>query len=53
MIIQIGHDRAAQPAAAQPVVHFPVGVRQVPDRADVSAPDPAQPGAAAGQRVGW
>ena len=54
MIVKVGHNGVAQLPAAEPVVHLPVGVRQVPDRFDVRAPDLAQ--AVSGRarlRAGW
>jgi hypothetical protein len=48
VIVEVGHDRAAELAAAEPVVHFPVRVRQFADRVDVGASHLAYPGGGGG-----
>jgi hypothetical protein len=54
VIVQVGHDRAAELAPAEPVVHLPVGVCQLADRVDVRASYFACPGGGgrAGGRAG-
>jgi DNA-binding NarL/FixJ family response regulator len=47
MIVEVGDDGGAEPAAAQAIVDLAVGAGQVADRLDVGGPD--APGAAAGR----
>jgi hypothetical protein len=48
VIVKVGHDRAAELASAEPVIHLPVGMRQVADRVDVGVSDLASPGGGGG-----
>ena len=48
VIVQVGHDRGAELAPAEPVVHLPVGAGQLADRVDVGAPYLARAGGGGG-----